>query len=731
MSLPNNFRLRSDLIVQAQDALRGTWIVKDPVTLRFFQFGGDEHFILQRLNGRWSATQILEQFARERAPRKLTAARLQAFLAALYRNGLACTDSPDQSALLQERAGADAWRESLLGWSNLLALRLPGVNPDKWLERIYPTVRWVFTWWFLASCLLVWLTALGLVVAQADAVYAQWPRIDEFLSGRNLVWLVVALAVTKILHELAHAITCKHFGGQCHELGVMLLVFTPCLYCNVTDAWMLKSRWQRIAISAAGILMELHLAALATIVWFGTYPGPLHSICLNIIVVCSVGTLLFNGNPLLKYDGYYILSDLISMPNLWQESRSYLYGRCRTWFFGGPPTHEDSSRPRFLLAVYALASIAYRFCLIGAILLLLYQVLHPRGFGLLWWLVVASLAIQFVVAWTTPWLRWWHDPRSGERIRKIPLALLGSGVAIVLTILLLVPLPCSVTAPAVVEPAGAARIYVATPGTIVTAVSPGEFVPEGQILVELENDALRLERLRIAGELERWIARVEALRARLGIESAAAAELIVAEEIASDLRQQLHLRDEELRSTTLVSPRDGSVISPPVTPAPSDTSQQLPTWTGTPLAAENRGGQLERGTLVCLVGDLANCEAVMLVEESDLPYLQVGQAARLRLQYAVAEVIEGRVTEIAEINAENVPAALAARNDIAVRRDDRGIPAPVQTIYRVRLALERSDQPRLIGARGWAKVDVDPQTIAARIVRAIRRTVRIDALVSS
>jgi putative peptide zinc metalloprotease protein len=727
MSLINNLRLRPDLVIQPQDASCGTWVVKDPVALRFFLFGPDEHFILQHLNGTRSTEEILDEFARARAPKRMTATRLHTFLSALCRNGLTCSDIPGQSSLLLEREDSGRWRESVLSWTNLLAIRLPGVNPDAWLDRLYPAFRWCFSWWFLTCCALVWFVAVGLVVVEADALRAQWPRVEEFVSGHNLIWLVIALAATKIFHELAHALTCKHFGGRCHELGIMLLVFTPCLYCNVTDAWMLRNRWQRIAISAAGILMELQLAAMAAIIWRYTQPGPLNSICLNVIVVCSVGTLLFNGNPLLKYDGYYILSDLVRMPNLWQQSRSGLYRRLSELLLGRvrPADDEPPGRRRFLIA-YAIASITYRFCLTLAILLFLYRLLHPSGFDLILLIVVASIVGQTAIAWATPLARWWADPTRTQRMRKVPLAILLTTLFLLLAAVFCIPLPCGVIAPAVLQPGRAQRVYVTTPGILVEATSVSDQVVEGQVLALLENADLRNEQLRIGGDLSRAQTRVKTLQVRQGDESGAAAQLQVAQEILADLTQQARLREEERRSLTLLAPTDGTVIPPLAAPRAASHGRQLPMWAGTPLDRENYGCTLDRGTLFCLVSDLGSCDAVVFVDETDLPYVRVGQQARLQLEYANADVVTGRVVEIAEINALATPAELASQHDVAVRRDDSGAPAPIRTTYQVRLALDTSDVPRLIGTRGVAQILVDPQTIVERIVRWVRRTISID-----
>ena len=158
------------------------------------------------------------------------------------------------------------------------------------------------------------------VAVQFQAVRARLPEFHAFFCLDNLVWFLLAIAVSKALHELGHGLVCKHFGGECHELGLMLLVFTPCLYVNVSDAWLLPNKWHRIAISAAGMAVEVLLAAVCTFIWWFSEPGMLNYLCLNVMFISSVSTLVFNANPLLRYDGYYILSDLMEVPNLRQKA---------------------------------------------------------------------------------------------------------------------------------------------------------------------------------------------------------------------------------------------------------------------------------------------------------------------------------------------------------------------------------------------------------------------------
>ena len=190
------------------------------------------------------------------------------------------------------------------------------------------------------------LAAAALVFTHFDAFQARLPTFQQFFAGHNWLLLAAALAGAKVLHEFGHGLACKRFGGECHEMGVMLLVFTPCLYCNVTDSWMLPSKWRRAAIAAAGMYVELALAAGATFLWWFSNPGIVNSLSLNTMFICSVSTLAFNANPLLRYDGYYILSDLLEIHNLRQKADAVIRRAVTRWTLtSGSSSSGLSSQP--------------------------------------------------------------------------------------------------------------------------------------------------------------------------------------------------------------------------------------------------------------------------------------------------------------------------------------------------------------------------------------------------
>ena len=413
-------RARPDLVARLQHYRgRRCWGVKDPVALRYFHLRDEEYFILKSLDGQASADQIRRKFEQRFAPRRLDLGHLHAFFGLLYRQGLLLADAPGQAEPLLRRRGEQARHTAFAALGNVLALRLRGVDPERFLAWLYPLCRWLFTSASLVGGGLLAVSALLLVAVEFDVLRSRLPEFQAFFSPQNLLWLAVAVGLTKVIHELAHGLTCRHFGGECHEIGVMLLVFTPCLYCNVSDAWMLPDKWQRAAIGMAGMAAEIVLASGCTFLWWFTEPGPLNSLLLNIMVVCSVSTLLLNGNPLLRFDGYYVLSDLLEVPNLQPQSNAIVFRYVQKWLLGIEPRASDAAlghTPRWI-ALYALASTIYRLLVIVTILWLCHRVLRVYQLETL-----AQLLTVFVVGGLLAGPLWraakfFQDPGERRRLR--------------------------------------------------------------------------------------------------------------------------------------------------------------------------------------------------------------------------------------------------------------------------------------------------------------------------
>jgi len=717
--------MRPDLVVRPQQVGGDRyWVVKDPVALAYFHLRDEEHAILRMLDGRATLEEIRRRFEQLFAPLELTAEHLHAFLGRLHACNLVLADSPGQGHQMLLRHHQRRRRERLQWLGSVLAIRFRGIDPEPLLERLYPKVRWLFSPPAVAAAVLLVLAAVALAAVQYGVFQSRLPDLRAFLSVGNVVWLAASLAAAKVLHELGHALACKHFGGECHEMGVMLLVFTPCLWCNVSDAWMLSSKWQRVAISMAGIGVELVLAALCTFVWWFSEPGLLNTLALNMMVICSVNTVLFNGNPLLRYDGYYVLSDVLEVPNLGQQSRALL-SRSLARLVLGVELPADRSLPgkrRWLLAAYGVASTAYRWFVVLAILWFCHEVLSAYRLEVVASLLAAAVVAGLLAVPVANVIGLLRNPAWTRKVRRGRAALAGVALAVVLAAVLLAPLPYRVAAPVVLEPQGGCRVYVSVPGTLTRSLKAGAVVERGETLAELEDLDVRRQIEELAGERDRQRLRLANLEAQLVEDPSVAPQIPAAREALADVEVRLRQRQQDQERLSLKSPLGGTVLPPPLRPARPYAQGRLENWWGSPLDTQNLGCHLTTGTLFCLVGDPGRLEAVLVVDQSDLAFVKPGQRARVRLAELPDGVLGGTVAEIAKTGLEIVPRELALGKALPTRFDEDGIARPLEPCYRVRVRLDEHERPLLVGTAGRAKILADPQPLGQRLYRYLRRT---------
>lgn len=729
---PLLLRKRPDLVVHPQRYAGRKYVgIKDPLSLRYYQLREEEFFVLQQLDGQTSAAEIQEAFEREFAPRKLGVRGLQGFLAMLHREGLILADAEGQGAGLLERGKKVRRRERFAAFGNLLAIRFRGVDPERLLGWLYPQLRFLFSPWAMAAGLAIAVAAATLVAVQFQTVRARLPDFHAFFSLNNVAWFLLAIAATKILHELGHGLACKHFGGECHELGVMLLVFTPCLYVNVSDAWLLPNKWHRIGISAAGMVVEVLLAAVCTFVWWFSEPGSLNSICLYLMFVCSISTVLFNGNPLLRYDGYYMLSDLLETPNLREQSISLIRRALAKCFFGIDLGMERMypDRRRGLLVAYAIGAVLYRVFIVVAILWFCHAVLKPYGLQAVAQVLTVLVVGGMLVMPLWRGIRFFSNPARRHQVQGRRLATGLAVIAIALAVALFIPLPCHVNAPAVLQPEDAHRVFVSAPGLLVWAVEPGAAVRKGQKLGQLENADLAMEITRLRGRQEVLRTQLESLKRRsaqqthLGTRDAGS-EIPATEQALANIDQRLQKRLEEQARLKLVSPAAGVVL--PARRRPSRVaSGHLETWSGSPLDASNLGAYLETGTLFCLVGDPERLEAMLVVDQTDIEFVRVGQTVRLQLNQLAGRYLSGKIAEISKLDIETVPPELVAAGDLPARTDADGTTQLVGVFYQVDVAIDDHPYELLPGAVGRARIRTASRSLARRALRYLSSTFRL------
>jgi multidrug efflux pump subunit AcrA (membrane-fusion protein) len=379
---------RCDLVVRPLGD-HGPYVVKHPGTGAYYHLGDEEHFLLMQLDGRRDAETIRAAFA-ARFGQPLTGEELHAFLDLVRGRGLLQGEGQgDQEA---RKRGDEEAPESGLPTAAPFGLRLLC-----WRKSLFDPDR-LFTWlaprlWFFWTPAFLVLSA-GCIVLAAALAWANGPALaTSFRSA--LRWETAVLASLALLfvttcHEFAHGLTCKRHGGEVHEVGFLMLFFMPCFYCNVSDAWLFKEKSKRLWVTFAGGYFELFLWALAVFVWRLTQPGTLvNYLAFVVLSACGVQTL-FNFNPLLKLDGYYLLSDWMEVPNLQQRAADHVKGWMRRLLWGAARAGPEP-RGRFLVP-YGLVSWLYSLAFLLGSLAALSHLLGAR-WRLLGLAVVGPLAL--------------------------------------------------------------------------------------------------------------------------------------------------------------------------------------------------------------------------------------------------------------------------------------------------------------------------------------------------
>jgi putative peptide zinc metalloprotease protein len=352
-------KARKDLVVSKQEASGQTaYIIKDPVSGRFFRFKEEEQFIVQQLDGVTPQDAVCQRFE-TRFGLSCPSETLERFLKHLAQLGLLEGEGPPTNP-------SSGGQKRVRG--NVLYLRFMAFDPDRLFNRLIKKIRFFFTPHFVIFSASLILFAVGVTILNWGEIWQDFQGLLHF-QALFLAWLTMLAIVTA--HEFAHGLACKNFGGQVHDIGFMLLYLQPAFYCNVSDAWLFPEKSKRLWVSFAGGYFEVFLWALATLTWRLTEPGTfVHYQALVVTAASGIATL-FNLNPLIKLDGYYMLSDYLEIPNLRQRAFSYLGSQIkRLTGAGGQGTpQEGTSKEKRIYVVYGLLAGAYSSLLLGWIAL--------------------------------------------------------------------------------------------------------------------------------------------------------------------------------------------------------------------------------------------------------------------------------------------------------------------------------------------------------------------------
>ncbi|AVT57435.1 HlyD family efflux transporter periplasmic adaptor subunit [Pectobacterium versatile] len=681
--------LRDELILHAGPANRDgspSWTLEDPLRGLYFRIGWAEMAMLSR----WSmgnAAQIVAE-VNQTSALTLDDSDVQYFNRFLQANSLTRVSGDEamaQFARQVEQSRVSIWRKLL---KNYLFFRIPLWHPDRFLGATLPWIEPFFSRTFLKLTLLV--AVLGLFLAGRQWETFKHTFLHFFtLEGAALAGLT--LCFTKILHEFGHAYTCKRFGARVATMGIAFLVMMPVLYTDTSGSWKLTRRRQRMAIGAAGMMTELVLAAWATLAWSFLPDGMLRSAAFMLATTTWIMTLAINLSPLMRFDGYFLLSDGLQMPNL--QNRGFAIGRwqMREWLFGlgdAPPEHFPRWLQRTLVG-YAFAVWIYRFFLFTGIAILVYHM----TFKLLGMLLFAIEIGYFVVMPVVNEVREWSQRRKDYRMNRNMTTTLT--VSAVVLLLLMIPWQRGVYAPALLRAEQQSSLYMPVPAMIQRIdVQVGQPVHAGQTLFTLSSDALAHERQ----QLERQIATLnwQSTFQVFNKEAAGDHQRVKQEHEAALKKLQVLQRQSE--QLTVRAPIDG-VVADMATPL--ETGEWLGQGEWLAVVTKPTGGLVEA-----------------FVSEKDWQRLRTGAKGTFYLQDVSRSSLPLTIVEIASTATRDLNAApeLASiyGGDIATLSDAQRKLHPEQAVYRVLLSLpdDYRAQPQVL--RGTVVMDGEAQSLLIR-----------------
>jgi putative peptide zinc metalloprotease protein len=566
---------------------------------------------------------------------------------------------PDNDAIVQ-RARRTRQRELAGKAMSFLFFRVPLVDPNAWLDRMVPFIRLLTGPWMAIAWLVV--VALGLAAAVENG-QALLDKSQGLLSLSNLPWLYVCLATMKLLHELGHAFVTKRYGGEVRTLGIMFLLFTPLPYVDATASWAFRNAWHRVYVGAAGMLVEFFLAALGALVWAATGPGLVNSIAFNVMVIGSVSSLIFNGNPLLRFDAYYMLSDAVQIPNLYQKGqKQWLYFGDR-YLLGTPGLSSPAQDRRewWWLTGYGLLAFVYLIIVtVGITLFLLDQ-----------WFFIGLLALAITVATKLVMPLWKLGAHlTGPKVARNRQRALAGAAAITAALVLAggwVPFPYAIQAAGILQAEESTTVYAPIDGHLVQAVARnGQLVRAGDVVARLRNPDLEQDLAVARASIREADAMIRAAMVK-----APAQVGTLQEQRQAALRRiaELEARREQL---VVRSPRAGEWVSPTL--------------------HENEGSWMQRGHALGETVQRSRFRFVAVVpqEQANELFAQRPAGASVKLTgQADVSITAGSVQLIPYQQHKLHSAALGwlGGGEIAVKTDDRSGNTAAESFFALHVAL--------------------------------------------
>ncbi len=639
---------RADLVIRPfKDD--GSHVVKDPRTRQFFNLGPEEAFLLLALDGTKTDIELATEFE-SRFGSPLDTADVADFVALARSNGFV----GDATAPISRPARR---RGSILYWRTTLC------DPDRLFTWLEPKLGFVWTRSFLAISAAMIVLALAVVWSHRAELVGQLAHVMHW-QVLVLAWGTL-IAVTAV-HECGHGLTCKHYGGDVHEVGFLLMFFTPCFFCNVSDAWLFKERWKRIWVTLAGGYCDLVMWALAVFAWRLLQPGTLPSHLAWVVLTICGGRILFNFNPLMKLDGYYLLGDTLGVANLQRRGLAAVFGQARRLLWGAPrPPAED--RGRVVLA-YGLTAYLYRVTFLSIMFVALMRYAHER-WGFLGFAGAAGLAWLILRNFVTGLFAGEVRRMIASRPKRLVvwLFILGGLVAAAC----LIRIEREAAGPFLARPVLRAEVFSPVNGFLrEVPLDEGDHVSPGGLVARLEVPDLNNHLAQKRNEVVELTIKAAHCRTELAAaEDDLGRSKFLAKASASSMdevrtvqrRVQTFTADAEQTEAKLASGKEEVRYLEDVA-AKLTVHCPVSGIIMTPRLREKTGQFFHEGELICVVEDPALLRAEIKLPEQEVEPVQPGQRVELKARALPFDNFTGTVERIAPGAAAEGSQAVPAAN---------------------------------------------------------------------
>ena len=690
-------QLRNDIqLNEAPSETEGSpsWTIYDPAANKYYKIGWLEFEALSRFKNCQSVNQLVEKIDNETSlnPDGETVQELVLFL--VQHNLVYATGQESLEMFENQRDIAEQpwWHKMLHGY---LFFTLPLFKPESFLKKTYPILSPLFTRPFM----------IGVFLLLAYGIFLSIQRFDEiantfinYLTPEGIILFVGATIVVKIIHELGHAYTATKYGVPVTSIGLAFIVLYPILYTETTNAWKLKNRNQRLVIAAGGMMAELALASVTLILWHVLPPGMAQSLCFMVAIVSMLASLLVNLNPLMKFDGYYLFSDIVEIDNLQDRAFAFSRWRLRKWLWGWDdpkPENTYADRQRLLIG-FGFAVWIYRFFLYMGIAILVYH-LFFQPLGLILMLVELAFFIALpLLREVKVWIGRYDDVFKSTHGKITLFLLLG------LLILAFLPLRQSVEIPTVLHAKDYARLYAPIPAKVEKInITKGQVVQKGDTLFQLSSYDLdhniNITRLRLS-DLEKIRDRSQATIELVNKHSMINSEI---ENTKAELQGFLSIQEQ----LTIKSPNNGVIEM-------IDPSLKSGQW-------------ISKTFMMALIADKTSKIVSGYVSEKNIDKLSETPKGTFYAEYSPFNTYDVTLNEVERTSATTLfwPELSSEQGGtIPAEKDGNGaiVPLPRFTVYPVRFALNQDENvnslPDFI-ARGTVVMEGKKESFANALIK--------------